>query len=201
MIAFLNGTLVEKEPTTVIVDVGGVGYDVAIPLSTYDALPPTGQTCRLLIHDHLREDAHLLFGFATESERALFRLLQNVTGIGTKTALGALSGMSPRDLKLCIVERNTKRLSQISGIGKKTAERIVVELADKIDPLEAMAAEDPRAPGAKPSMTSQMRDAVLALCALGHPQDVALKRVQQVVADPDAAMDTEALIKRALAAR
>lgn len=201
MIAFLHGMLVEKEPANVILDVGGVGYDVAIPLSTYDALPPAGGTCHLLIHDHLREDAHLLFGFATEGERQLFRMLQNVNGIGTKTALGALSGMSPRDLKLAIVERDAKRLAQLPGIGKKTAERIVVELADKIDPLEAMAAEDPRAPGAKPSMTSQMRDAVLALCALGHPQDVALKRIQQVVADPAAPNDTESLIRRALAAR
>lgn len=201
MIAFLNGQLVEKQPTSVILDVGGVGYDVAIPLSTYDALPPTGQTCRLLIHDHLREDAHLLFGFATEAERGLFRLLQNVTGIGTKTALGALSGLSPRELKLCIVERNTKRLAQVPGIGKKTAERIVVELADKIDPLDAMAADESRPDGARPSVTAQMRDAVLALCALGQPQDVALKRVQQVVAEPDAPSDTESLIKRALAAR
>jgi len=199
MIAFLNGTLVEKEPTAVVLDIGGVGYEIAIPLSTYDLLPPTGQTCRILIHDHVREDAHLLFGFATDSERKLFRLLQNVGGIGAKTALGALSGMSARDLKLAIVSRDTKMLARVPGIGKKTAERIVVELADKIDPLEAMAADD--TPGAKPTLTGQMRDAVLALCALGHPQDVALKLIQQAVADGNAADDTEALIKRALSPR
>lgn len=199
MIAFLNGLLVEKQPTGIVLDVGGVGYDVAIPLSTYDQLPPVGQKCRLLVHDHLREDAHLLFGFATETERGLFRLLQNVTGIGAKTALGALSGMAARDLKLAIVSRDTKMLARVPGIGKKTAERIVVELADKIDPLEAMAAEETA--GAKATMTGQMRDAVLALCALGQPQDVALRLVQQAVADGSEPSDAETLIKRALAPR
>lgn len=199
MIAFLNGTLVDKQPTGILMDVGGVGYEVAIPLSTFDQLPAVGQKFRILVHDHLREDAHLLFGFATESERGLFRLLQSVTGIGAKTALGALSGMNARDLKLAIVSRDTKMLSRVPGIGKKTAERIVVELADKIDPLDAMAADETS--GAKTTMTGQMRDAVLALCALGHPQDIALKLVQQAVADGSAPADTEALIKRALAPR
>ncbi len=199
MIAFLNGIVVEKEPTSVILDVGGVGYEIAIPLSTYDLLPPVGKLCRLLTHDHLREDAHLLFGFATEVERKLFRLLQNVSGIGAKTALGALSGMNARELKLAIVSRDTKQLARISGIGKKTAERIVVELADKIDPLEAMAMEG--TPGLKTALNAQMRDAVLALCALGHAQDVALKMIQQVMAQGDAPADTESLIKRALSPR
>jgi len=195
MIAFLNGLLVEKEPGGVILDIGGIGYEVAIPFSTYDRLPPTGQTCRLLIHDHLREDLHQLFGFATADERELFRLLQNVSGIGVKTALGALNGISPRELKLAIVERDVKRLSQLPGIGKKTAARIVVELVDKIDPIEAMASDGN--PGA--TVSAQMRDAVLALCALGHAQDVALKKIQQVLAEPDAPDDTESLIRRALA--
>ncbi len=196
MIAFLNGLLVEKETSYVILEIGGIGYEVSIPLSTYDRLPPIGQTCRLLIHDHLREDLHQLFGFATDDERQLFRLLQNVTGIGVKTALGALNGISPRDLKLAIVERDTKRLSQLPGIGKKTAARMIVDLADKIDPLEVMASEDGRGEG---TVSVQMRDAVMALCALGHPQEAAVKRIQQILTEPDAPSDTESLVRRALA--
>jgi len=197
MISFLNGILVEKQPAFILLDVNGVGYEVFISLNTYDTLPPAGQPCRILTHDHLREDVHLLFGFSTEDERALFRTLQNVSGIGAKTALCVLNGMSLRELKIAIVEKNVKALSRISGIGKKTAERIVLELAEKIDPLEALSTA---APEGKPSMTSAMRDAVLALCALGHPQDTALALVQKVAATaPDA--DTETLIKRALAAR
>lgn len=195
MIAFLNGTLVEKTPAGVLLEVGGVGYELGIPLSTFQALPPVGRPCRLLVHEHLREDAHLLFGFATEAERKLFRLLQNVSGIGVKTALGALSGMDPRELKRAILARDIRQLSRIAGIGKKTAERIVVELVDKIDPLEALA-ED----GTPSAMTAAMRDAVLALCALGHPQDVALARVRKAAAGAAAPPDTETLIRQALSA-
>jgi Holliday junction DNA helicase RuvA len=119
-----------------------------------------------------------------------------VSGIGVKTALSALNGMTTRDLKLAIVERNTKMLSRIPGVGKKTSERIVLELADKIDPMEAMA--DDGGDG-KPTMTSQMRDAVMALCALGQPQEAALKRIQQIIAQPNAPEDTEGLIRKALA--
>lgn len=198
MIAFLNGILVEKTPAGVLLEVGGVGYELGIPLSTFQTLPPVGRTCRLLVHEHLREDAHLLFGFATEAERKLFRLLQNVSGIGVKTALGALSGMDPRELKRAILARETRQLSRIAGIGKKTAERIVVELADKIDPLEALAADETS--GVPSAMTAAMRDAVLALCALGHPQDVALARVRKAAAGADAPPDTETLIRQALSA-
>lgn len=195
MIAFLKGTLVEKEPAAILVDVGGVGYEVFISLNTYDALPPVGQTCRVLVHDHLREDAHVLYGFSSEDERRLFRNLQNVSGIGAKTALCVLNGMPLREVTLAIAEKNVKALSRISGIGKKTAERIVVELADKIDPLEALASA---AGGEASAITSAMRDAVLALCALGHSQDAALKLVQQAAAATPGA-DTEALIRKALA--
>ncbi len=201
MIAYLEGILAEKNPTAIVLDLGGIGYAVTIPLCTYDALPATGQRCRVLVHEVLREDAHLLFGFAKESDRRLFRLLIDVSGIGPKLALSALSGMSSQELMQAIVERDARRLSRISGIGKKTAERIVIELADKIDPLEALASAPAGSPDQPGALTAPMRDAILALCALGHPQEIALKRIRQAAAEGVDTRDTEALIKAALSPR
>ena len=196
MIAFLSGTLFDKSPAQVVLDVNGVGYELLIPLGTYDALPPEGRPCRLLVHDHVREDAHVLFGFATAAERDLFRLLQNVSGIGPKTALGAISGMSARELRTSIAERDVKRLSKLPGIGKKTAERIAVELHDKIDPLEAFAADAPETP-----LSANCRDAVLALTALGHAQESAVKAVRAISQSPNPPQTTEEIIKLALSPR
>ena len=197
MIAFLRGTLVEKDLACVVLDVGGVGYEVLVPLSTYDELPPVGSEVRLLVHDYLREDAHWLFGFASEDERQLFRLLIDVNGIGVKTACAALGGLPPHELRLAIANRDAKRLAKLPGIGKKTAERIAMELADKIDPLEAMSAAQKAGRGkANPAM----RDAVLALTALGQPQDVALKRVQEIAATPGGdTLSVDDYVRRALA--
>ena len=197
MIAFLRGTLVEKDLACVVIDVGGVGYEVLVPLSTYDELPPVGSEVRLLVHDYLREDAHWLFGFASEDERQLFRLLIDVNGIGVKTACAALGGLPPHELRLAIANRDAKRLAKLPGIGKKTAERIAMELADKIDPLEAMSAAQKAGRGkANPAM----RDAVLALTALGQPQDVALKRVQEIAATPGGdTLSVDDYVRRALA--
>lgn len=196
MIAFLRGTLVAKDLASAVLDVGGVGYEVLIPLSTYDVPLPVGSEARLLIHDYLREDAHWLFGFATDDERQLFRLLIDVNGIGVKTACAALGGLPPHELRLAIANRDAKRLAKLPGIGKKTAERIAMELADKIDPLEAMSAAQKAGTGkANPAM----RDAVLALVALGQPQDVALKRVQEVAAAPGGdKLSSDEYIRRAL---
>ena len=196
MIAFLRGTIVEKELSYVVLDVGGVGYEVLIPLSTYDVLPSVGAEARLLVHDYLREDAHWLFGFATDDERQLFRLLIDVNGIGVKTACAALGGLPPHELRLAIANRDAKRLAKLPGIGKKTAERIAMELADKIDPLEAMSAAQKAGAGkANPAM----RDAVLALVALGQPQDVALKRVQEIAAAPGGdKLSVDEYVRRAL---
>jgi Holliday junction DNA helicase RuvA len=135
MIAYLNGILEEKSPSMAIVDVAGVGYEVFIPLSTYDRLPATGEKCKLYTHHEVREDAQLLFGFATQEERSTFRLLTGVSGVGPKIALAVLSGTSIGDVQLSIAESNAKRLSSIKGIGKKMAERIVVELKDKVNPI------------------------------------------------------------------
>ena len=118
-----------------MIDVGGVGYEAFVPLSTFDALPRAGADCRLLVHDYVREDQHALFGFATEDERNLFRMLQDVSGVGPKTALSALSGMPVRLLKAALAEGDAKALAKLPGIGKRTAERICVELKGKIDPL------------------------------------------------------------------
>ena len=196
MIAFLRGQLVDKQPARVLLDVGGVGYEVFVPLSTFDRLPAVGEPCRLLTYDCVREDAHTLFGFLTVAEQGVFELLLNVSGIGPKTALSALSGLSVRDLKRAVVEGDIKRLSSISGIGRKTAERIVVELRDRISAGEALEA----IAGAEELTgdTLVVRDALLALVALGHKQEEARKLVQQALAG-GATGSVEAILKRALA--
>src|SRR5438132_11915570 len=133
MITFLDGRLVSALPTQAIIDVGGVGYEVFIPLSSYDKLPAVGQPIRILTHLAIREDAHVLYGFMSAAERDLFRLLvQHVSGIGPKTALDVLSGTSVTSFKACVVAGDIAALSKTKGIGKKTAERIIVELKDKV---------------------------------------------------------------------
>ena len=141
MITFLQGKLVEALPTQVVVEVNGVGYEVLIPLSSFDKLPAPGQPVKLLTQLIVREDAHILYGFATAAERDLFRLLiNNVSGIGPKTALNILSGMNAVAFRGAVANGDVKSLSQISGVGKKTAERIVVELRDKIGAAGALEA-------------------------------------------------------------
>lgn len=198
MIAFVDGVLAEKQPTRVVVDVGGVGYELQIPLSSYDRLPAAGARCRLLTHHHVREDAHILFGFGTEAERAMFRLLMDVTGIGPKLALSALSGLTVRELKAAIVTGDHKRLSGISGIGKKTAERICMELRDKLSASEAL--EALAGPGEESEVDSRSRDAIAALIALGYKQEDARRLVLDARGHlpPDAGV--QALIKKALSA-
>jgi Holliday junction DNA helicase RuvA len=169
MISFLHGKLVEALPTQVILEVNGVGYDVLIPLSSYDKLPPPGQNLKLLTHLAVREDAHTLYGFMTASERELFRLLiQTVTGIGPKLALNVLSGISVTAFRGAVANGDVKSLSQISGVGKKTAERIVVELRDKIGAAGAWEAASAQR-GLSPE-EQKVNDAVLALIALGFKQ-------------------------------
>ncbi|HVV00049.1 MAG TPA: Holliday junction branch migration protein RuvA [Verrucomicrobiae bacterium] len=169
MIAFLDGKLVDSLPTQVTVDVQGVGYEVLIPLSSFDKLPQPGQNVRLLTHLAVREDAHVLYGFMTSAERELFRLLVNtVSGIGPKLALNVLSGISVTAFRGAVANGDVKALSQISGVGKKTAERIVVELKDKVGAAgawEALSAQRALSPE-----DQRINDAVLALIALGFKQ-------------------------------
>jgi holliday junction DNA helicase RuvA len=169
MITFLHGKLVEALPTQVIIDVNGVGYEVLIPLSSFDKLPQPGGVVKLLTQLIVREDAHILYGFMTSAERDLFRLLINsVSGIGPKTALNILSGMNVIAFRGAVAGGDVKSLSQISGVGKKTAERIIVELRDKVGAAgawEASSAQRSLSPD-----DQKINDAVLALMALGFKQ-------------------------------
>jgi Holliday junction DNA helicase RuvA len=180
MITFLEGTLVEALPTHVVMAVHGVGYHVLIPLSSYDRLPPTGAQIKILTHLQVREDAHVLYGFVSSAERDLFRLLvNNVSGIGPKTALDVLSGISVRNFKAAVVEGDAKLLSQTKGIGKKTAERIIVELKDKIG--VAAVWEAASAAHAPTPLEIQAADAVAALISLQYKQVEAHKAVSEVL--------------------
>ena len=170
MITHLHGRLAEVLPTVAVVDVGGVGYEVLIPLSSFDKLPAAGQEVRLLTHLVVREDAHLLYGFVTAAERELFRLLVNtVSGIGPKIALNVLSGMSVTSFRSAVAAGDFKALASISGVGKKTAERMVVELRDK---LQALAAQLPAARAGDGRGASD-DDLVAALVNLGYKPSLA----------------------------
>ncbi len=182
-----------------VIDVGGVGYEVFIPLSTYDHLPATGSECKLFTSHIVREDDELLYGFATDVERDMFGMITTVSGVGPKTALAVLSGFPIGELQLAIAEGNSKRLASIKGIGKKTGERIVVELKDKVNPIEALAAST--AVSGDRKKANIVRDALLALTALGFSEDTARKQVQKVMADDPQITDTETLIRRALAGK
>ncbi len=133
MIGRIAGTLVDKAPPQVLIDCGGVGYELDVPMSTLYQLPATGSDVVLLTHLIVREDAHQLYGFSTEGERALFRKLLKISGVGARTALSVLSGMSVSDVKLAVSQQDSGRLTKVPGIGKKTAERLLLELKDKLD--------------------------------------------------------------------
>jgi Holliday junction DNA helicase RuvA len=196
MITFLYGKLESALPTQAIVDVNGVGYEVFIPLSSYDKLPPVGQPIRVLTHLAVREDAHVLYGFMTAAERDLFRLLVNhVSGIGPKLALAVLSGMSVTNFKAAVVNSDTAAISKISGLGKKTAERIVLELKDKLG--VAAAWEAATAAHAPTPEQEQANEAVLALIALGYKQVDAHKIIRELQQRGEA-KSVEELVKLAL---
>lgn len=191
MITFLHGRLVEALPTQVTVDVHGVGYEVLIPLSSFDRLPQPGNEVRLLTHLAVREDAHTLYGFLTPSERDLFRLLiQTVSGIGPKLALNVLSGMSIAGLRAAVSAGDVKALAGISGVGRKTAERIVVELRDRIGAPPGPSAATPAGTVASPA-DQRNADAALALAALGFKPAEAHEAVRAALAmlGPDAQVD------------
>ena len=196
MITFLDGKLVSALPTQAIVDVSGVGYEVFIPLSSYDKLPAAGQSVRILTHLHVREDAHVLYGFMSAAERDLFRLLVNhVSGIGPKLGLAVLSGMSVNNFKSAVVNSDVAALAKISGLGKKTAERIVLELKDKLG--VAAAWEVASATHAPTPEEEEANEAVLALIALGYKQVDAHKSVREMQQKGEA-KSAEDLVKLAL---
>jgi Holliday junction DNA helicase RuvA len=198
MIAFLRGTVVDLLPMRLVIDVGGVGYDLHIPLSTYDRLPQPGGQTTVLTHLVVREDAHTLYGFATPEERDLFLLLvNNVSGVGPKLALAILNGTTPVMFRGLVVAGDIASLSKLKGVGKKTAERIIVELRDKVGVSAAW-----EAASAKVSLSPEeahVNDAVLALISLGFKQAEAHKAVR-AIRDARPESTVEELVKEALKA-
>jgi Holliday junction DNA helicase RuvA len=195
IIAQLTGTLAKKHPTDVVIDVQGVGYAVSISLATYEQLPPEREPVTLLTHHHIREDHQQLFGFSTEGERDIFRLLISVSGIGPKTAQGILSGVPSKDITQMISDGNTSGLTTLPGIGRKTAERMILELREKIGRTEAGASSS-RAPS---SVTGIRADAVAAIVSLGFSRDRAETSVNAAFNDlRDSSPTLEILLKHAL---
>ncbi|MBM3876355.1 MAG: Holliday junction branch migration protein RuvA [Verrucomicrobia bacterium] len=197
MISFLHGKLVEALPTQVAVEVHGTGYEVLIPLSSFQKLPAPGGDVRLLTHLVVREDAHVLYGFMTAAERDLFRLLiHTVSGIGPKIALNILSGMNATAFRGAVANGDVKALASISGVGRKTAERIVVELRDKIGAAGAWEASS-AARSLSPA-DQKLNDAVLALVALGFKQVDAHESIRAALAVLGESATIEDLVRAAL---
>jgi Holliday junction DNA helicase RuvA len=193
MIARLAGTLIHKQPPLMVIDVAGVGYEVEAPLSVFYDLPETGQTVVILTHLSIKDDSHTLYGFSSEAERTLFRQLLKISGIGAKLALTILSGASGEELARYVAESDSASLTRLPGIGKKTAERIIIELRDKLDAIPVSGIP---APGGGPAVpTDAVSEAVTALNALGYkPQESS--RMVRSVAQPD--MSVEDIIRHAL---
>lgn len=187
MIAYLSGKLLEKQANTVIVEVGGVGYEVTIPLSTFYELGEEGAEVSLRIYTHVREDALQLFGFKSERERQLYLKLISVQGIGAKSGISMLSGMSADEIVTAIRTDNLARLTSIPGVGKKTAERLVIELRDKLNEFTAQSALERAASGtsaqAEAPADAVYDDALSALVNLGYQRNAAEKALKQAIKD------------------
>ncbi len=178
MYNYLSGILAEKFPTVVTIDVNGIGFQLMVPLSTSQKLPQTGQKVKLLTHHVVREDAELLFGFGTEEERTLFRLLLSVSGIGPKSAITVLSGLGIGELKRAIVNGTVPALTAISGIGRKTAERIIIELREKVV-VEGRSEDDKMEPATKDE--ALLQDSMRALVSLGYAKQNAKSAIEKVL--------------------
>jgi Holliday junction DNA helicase RuvA len=194
MIGRLRGTLISKQPPSLLIEVGGVGYDVDAPMSTIYDLPATGKEVTLLIHYAVREDGVSLYGFLREPDRAMFRHLLKVSGIGAKIALAVLSGVSTDELSRLVHAGDVVALTKIPGIGKKTAERMVVELRDRVD---AVGVRLPVTSAGEAAPADPVAEATVALQQLGYKPVEASRLVQKVAADGDTA---EAIIRKALRA-
>ena len=195
MISHLSGKLAEKKPTLAVVDVQGVGYLVLIPTSTYEKLPPAGEAVKLFTYQHVREDALQLFGFASRQERSVFEVMLGVSGIGPKLALAALSAMRPSELRDRVVAGDTAFLTRIPGVGKKVAERMVVELRDKFAMLEGLEAG---AGVAGDTRQEARADALAALEALGLSRAAAERNLRKVLRENAGIQSAEELIRLAL---
>lgn len=198
MIGFLSGKLVEKEANSVLVDVGGVGYEVTIPLSTFYELGDVGSEVQLRIFTHVREDALQLFGFKTAREKDLYLKLISVQGIGAKSGITMLSGMSADEIVGAIRTDNIARLTSIPGVGKKTAERMVIELRDKVGEMAAAAGAGAQvSAGSALGSDEAFDDALSALVNLGYQRNAAEKALQQVMKD-GADLNVQKLLRLAL---
>lgn len=196
MISHLRGTLVSKSPTEAVVDVQGTGYQIHITLPSFQGLPEIGSPVKFLTHLHVREDLLQLYGFISDIERQIFRMLISISGIGPKMAQGILSGMSTEELKDAILKGNVTALTSISGVGKKTAERLIIELRDKIGK------DDAGRSAALPVESEQIRvrtEAIVALMSLGYNKSSAEKALRAVILESSGPeLPIEELIKRAL---
>jgi holliday junction DNA helicase RuvA len=194
MISFVEGALTESWPTRAVVNCQGVGYEVQIPVTTYDRLPKVGEKVRLLTHLAVREDDHTLYGFFSTGERDLFRLLlHHVSGVGPKTALSILAGTTPQTVRDAVATGDTTTLAKLKGLGKKTAERIVLELRDKLPALDALAGGNPSKASPAP-LAGNSQDALLALLALGYKSAEA----QKALAGLDSSKPSGELVREAL---
>ena len=200
MIAHLSGTLREKQATSVILDVGGVGYEVTIPVTTFYGMEDAGSQIQLRIYTHVREDTLQLFGFSTARERELFRLLISVSGIGPKSGIAMLSGMSADEIVTAIRTNNLARLTSIPGVGRKTAERLVIELRDKMAALSGPALEEQVAAGGPTAAQSEdalREDTLAALLQLGFPRPAAEKTITNAMQE-GGDLSVETLLRRSL---
>ena len=196
MIGRLRGRILSRQPPFLLLDVNGVGYEIEAPMSTFYVLPAADEEVTLHTHLSVREDAHVLFGFAREADRTLFRALLKVSGVGGKMALGVLSGMTAEEFSQAVQAADLAALTRLPGVGKKTAERLVVEMRDKMDKIgiQPVAGID----GVAPPMSAPAgadQDAVSALVVLGYRPPEASRMVSKVFEE---GMDTEAIIKAAL---
>jgi Holliday junction DNA helicase RuvA len=193
MIARLAGTLIHMQPPLMVIDVAGVGYEVEAPLSVFDDLPAVGQAIVILTHLSIKDDSHTLYGFSSEAERTLFRQLLKISGIGAKLALTILSGARGEELARYVAEGDSASLTRLPGIGKKTAERIIIELRDKLDAIPIAGIAAPGGGSAIPA--GAVSEAITALIALGYKPQESSSMVRSV-AEPD--MNVEDIIRHAL---
>jgi Holliday junction DNA helicase RuvA len=198
MIDYVSGKLAAKRPTEAVIDVQGLGYQVLIPTSTYEVLPAVGGAAKVFTHHYVREDAMLLFGFATEAERTVFQVMLGVSGVGPKLALAALSAMSPSELRDRVVDGDTSVLTRIPGVGKKTAERLVVELRDRLAKVDLGGGGVLPQAGVSDERAVARADALEALVALGFTRASAERALRKVLRQHAGLQSAEELIKLAL---
>ena len=199
MIGRLTGLVVECTPASVLLDVGGVGYTLQIPLGTfYELRERNGATATLHVHTHVREDALALYGFATREERDAFEKLIAISGVGPRTGLAVLSGVGVRELERAVLDSDRGKLERIPGIGRKTAERVILELRDRLERDRVARPRGAAGAGGAPAEAGVRADAVSALVNLGYPRDAASRAVDEALGDHESGAAIEATLKAAL---